>query len=980
MRFLLIAAVALATVLPQGAARKPASAYVAAAKPWEHESSDLKPDPRLHFGGWKNGMRYVWADSAEPRQALALRLFVDCGSLYERADELGVAHFLEHMAFNGSRNFKAGTLIQEFQKQGIRFGSHINAHTGFDETVYKLDLPGADPARLKTALTWFRDVIDGLKLDPREIAAEKGVVDAEDTARGGRGMDRFTQRLAALLSGSRYPRRLPIGEQPVRAKFDQKLVKSFWDRWYRPERCTFVLVGDLNGMDPMPLLDAAFADAKGRGEAEEPPSDGRESLAFTATRYTEPGGSGVVLHAGSVRAGTALPDDRRHRAAQMELSLACDVLEERLNTMVPRPFVVADVRSGDRSHFGDSLLLEGVLHGISVRLQTDLGHWTQALQFAERELRRLLERGATDEEWQAARERMIDRCTPSEPARPRATDALVEQLLAAAKKREVPMERGAELELWRTLAAEADRARGLAAFAEEWRRGKLHLVGLGELDLGDSAQELFDDAWKEAQRTNLDVKPIVRDDLSPLAPPRETRKPRAADQPGATAPAEAPFIYAVADPATPPTPAARTALPRLRAERIDLGNGITATVKQIDGSGGRFEVAARLGHGLLGLDAARCDAAKLAAKVVIEAGVARLKRADLDAALAAAGGLLRCELGGTATLLSGHSAGRGGERGLRRVLETVAAFLTDRVDPKPAFEQLKKNLGAHVVTTDRPTAGSARLAFDRAVANGDERRLPPTPAAATVTADEVAAFLDAEFAGPVELIVVGELPLETMTKQVLAVLAPLPARGPGVPLPESRRAAPPFKSGVDEVRGAIDLEPKITRLQVAWPAADARTAAHERLLELAGDVVQDRIRAEVREKLGTTYSPRAFAWGDPALAGVGRFVVDLEVETGKFAVTKEATLKTADELARSGASKVELDRVRTARASNAVERARDLDFWVTELHRARYEPALLEELAELPKWYDGVTLADVNALLKKSLPRANASVLEIRGR
>ena len=196
--------------------------------------------------------------------------------------------------------------------------------------------------------------------------------------------------------------------------------------------------------------------------------------------------------------------------------------------------------------------------------------------------------------------------------------------------------------------------------------------------------------------------------------------------------------------------------------------------------------------------------------------------------------------------------GRGGERGLRRVLETLAAFLADRADPKPAFEKLKKDLGAHVVTTDRPTYGNARIAFDRAIANGDERRLPPTPAAAAITPDEVAAFLAAEFAGPIELVVVGELPLETMTKQVLAVLTALPARGQVAAPPDARRAAPPFKSGVDELRGAIDIDSKVTHLHLAWPAQDARTAARERLLELAGDVVQDHIRAEVRETLGTT--------------------------------------------------------------------------------------------------------------------------------
>src|SRR5262245_32747449 len=133
------------------------------ARPWEHESSDVPVDPRIHFGAFDSGMRYAWTDQSKSEDhRVCLRLHVDVGSLVETDAEQGMAHFIEHMAFNGTKNFKAGTLVETFSKEGIQFGHDVNAHTSTEETVFELDLPDASPERLKTAFTWFGDVADGL--------------------------------------------------------------------------------------------------------------------------------------------------------------------------------------------------------------------------------------------------------------------------------------------------------------------------------------------------------------------------------------------------------------------------------------------------------------------------------------------------------------------------------------------------------------------------------------------------------------------------------------------------------------------------------------------------------------------------------------------------------------------------------------------------------------------------------------------------
>ena len=243
------------------AAVKPGT-LVVAPRPWEHATSDVPVDPRVHFGALDNGLRWAWARNGEPQKRCYLRLHVDVGSLAEEQAELGMAHFLEHMAFNGSEHFPAGTLIEWFQKHGMAFGADTNAHTSFSETVYKLDLPNADEATLREGLLVLRDFADGLQLTQEEIDREKGVIDGEERERDSAGWRVFKRQLEQLFAGTRVAERLPVGKPEVRAGFTSASVGSFYRTWYRPDAMTLVAVGDLGTLDPAPLFAEFFADMR----------------------------------------------------------------------------------------------------------------------------------------------------------------------------------------------------------------------------------------------------------------------------------------------------------------------------------------------------------------------------------------------------------------------------------------------------------------------------------------------------------------------------------------------------------------------------------------------------------------------------------------------------------------------------------------------------------------------------------------------
>ena len=143
-------------------------------KKWAHETSDLKPDPSITFGNLSNGIRYAIMPNAEPPKRISMRLYVDAGSLMENEEQQGLSHFIEHMAFNGTKNFPAGEMVEYFQRLGMSFGGDTNAHTSFKETVYKLELPKPELDMVDQGMLLFRDYADGMLMSQEEIEKERG--------------------------------------------------------------------------------------------------------------------------------------------------------------------------------------------------------------------------------------------------------------------------------------------------------------------------------------------------------------------------------------------------------------------------------------------------------------------------------------------------------------------------------------------------------------------------------------------------------------------------------------------------------------------------------------------------------------------------------------------------------------------------------------------------------------------------------------
>jgi zinc protease len=192
-----------------------------------------------------NGLRYFIRQNSRPAERVSMRLAVKAGSRMEENDQLGLAHLIEHMAFNGSAHFKPGEVFSYFESVGARLGPHVNAYTSFDETVYMLDLPSDKPEILDKAMLALADYAGGLTLSPEEIAKEKPIVIEEWRLGLGAGSRVRDRQLPLLFYKSRYAERLPIGKPDVIRNAPPARLRAFYDAWYRPERMALIVVGDI---------------------------------------------------------------------------------------------------------------------------------------------------------------------------------------------------------------------------------------------------------------------------------------------------------------------------------------------------------------------------------------------------------------------------------------------------------------------------------------------------------------------------------------------------------------------------------------------------------------------------------------------------------------------------------------------------------------------------------------------------------------
>jgi zinc protease len=340
----------------------PAALAQAAAQPLPEiaPAAVIPIDPAVKTGTLPNGLRYYVRRNSRPEKRVLLQLAVKAGSVDETGTQQGLAHFLEHMGFNGSRRFKPGELIATFESTGARLGPHLNAQTGFDDTIYMFQLPTDKPGIVDKGMQALADFAGGMTLDPTEIDKERGVVIEEWRSGLGAGSRLRDQQIPVLFHNSKYAERLPIGKPEVLKSFPPAELRAFYTKWYRPDRMAVVAVGDMDPAEMEALIAKEFGPlSKPQAPAPErnyPVPLASEVLVKMATDPEATQSSVSILRRRPSQPHDRVADYRR----SLVHSLAYEMLNERFDEISRKPdspFLGAGAYGGSLSPTVDTFTL-----------------------------------------------------------------------------------------------------------------------------------------------------------------------------------------------------------------------------------------------------------------------------------------------------------------------------------------------------------------------------------------------------------------------------------------------------------------------------------------------------------------------------------------------------------------------------------------------------------------------------------------------
>ncbi len=865
----LIAAFAWALAGAAGHAQTP----TVADSPTDLTKITVPEDPAIRRGVLANGLRYLVMHADKPKGGLAIRLAIEAGSFEEAEGERGVAHFVEHMAFRSTRDFPNDSVDGAFAGHGIKFGRDLNAETGLFSTQFQLDLPDASDAALGLELKWLRDVADGVVFEPTALDKERGVVLAEMEASNSPEAAAETAVRCFQAPALRSVFRDPIGDEGVLKTATPDLLRSFYQRWYRPDNAIVAMVGDL----PLDVLEAkvkgAFATWRADGEATAhapripPPADrGLDTVSFSRP---------VALDDLRVcYLGPAAPKRSADVAAVRTEALgqiwreALNARLGRLRTDAANDLIGAQVEVEDNG---------GDLRATCLNVLPSAGQWAPALNAAELALRRFRDVGPTDLEVDAATDAVRSHLRGDITEAPnRTAGELADTLVEAVLHGHEVVEPRQALKAFDLAVEDLSVADVRAAFARDWR-------GAGPLISAVAASPPTADALRAAWTA-------VEQGAAPAAL-AETKA------------VEWDYTFGKAGDIV-----SREAVAMGDFGRIRFRNGVRLNFKQTGFEKNSVALVIRFGAGRREIASHDILTATLGATVFILGGVGKYGFEDLQRMFPLDPRKLRIEITDDAFLITEDVS----TPNLVGQLKLLTAYMSDP-GFRPAMDPI---LRAAVDATYRLAQTSPQLkagtALDEAAIPGSPLTLPPKSALDGLDAARVARVLRASVVSdPIDVTLVGDIDEKTAIEMVASTFGALPTRAS----PVQARADVVFlrfpKGAPQAVRTAHDGGADKALAQAVWPLYVAtRTRRREECaIDVMAAIFNDELRRRVRVELGKSYAPSVRAH-TPDDADQGQLIASVESHPADVTLMLSEIRATADRLRGGGITQEQVDAAR----------------------------------------------------------------------
>lgn len=821
---------------------------------WAIETSDILPDPAFRFGRLENGMRFVIRHNATPKGTALVRMEVAAGSLDEADSERGFAHFVEHMAFNGSTRVPEGEMIRLLERKGLAFGADTNAQTTFNRTTYLLDLPRNDPELLDTALMLMRETASELSFAQSAVDRERGVIQAERRDRNTYLLRNLQAQINFVHPGSRFAARFPIGTEETIEGATGESLRTFWSREYVPSQTTVIVVGDFETDAAEAAIRKHFADWK-PASANPLPSSGPilpQDKGRTAI-YLDPALSERVF---ATRNGQWLhePDSVATREENILRQIGYDVINrrfQRLSRSDDPPFRDAGFGTGEVFRDGRSTNLV---------IDTVDGKWRRGLIAAVAEYRKAITFGFAPSE---IAEQVANLRTAvqnlSASADTRSHSDLLESVFGLLRDDRIPTTPQSGLARLESLIPRITPDSVLAALTREAVPLADPLLRFHGRKAPEGGERAIRAAWDKAMRQTL-----KRD----------------------TTDAKADFAYDDFGPA---------GVVAFDSREVDLG------IRQV-----------RFANGvMLNLRRTDIEKDKVYVQVSIDGGdFLNTKQSPLAAAMAGSlgqGGLGKHSLDQLETILAGRTVGMNltstaetfvaqsqtTPRDLELQLQLLTALITDpgyRKEGEVRYRQSINNFFAQLRATPQATLQNS---LGGILSDNDPRfTLQPIEAYRKLSFIGLKqAIADRLAHGAIEIGLVGDFDEDQAIALVGKTLGALPNRELAFGTWESQRQRP----------FTMDRSPRVIHhagvsdqalLRYSWPTRDDADQAEALALKLLERVVRIELTETLREKLGKAYSPSASSFLSRTWRGYGTFSLTASIDVREVSATRAAIAET----------------------------------------------------------------------------------------
>lgn len=932
---LLLAATALPAIA-QVAAPAPAQVTVAVDKtPWLYKGSDVPHDPEWRFGILPNGLRYAVRRNGVPPGQVAIRLRMDVGSLMERESEMGFAHLLEHLSFRGSAKVPDGESKRVWQRLGVTFGSDSNASTTPVSTTYKLDLPDANETSLDQSMMILADMMAAPNITPAMLNLERPVVLAEQREYL-RPQQRFQDAQRELFyAGQLLADRPVIGTVATLNGATADTVRAFHQRWYRPERATLVVVGDLDPEMFERQIAKHFAGWKGVGPNPVTPDFGKpDPTKPTSAALVEPTLPPLVTLS-VLRPWTVFQDTVKFNQERMVDFIALRIINRRLETRARRgaSFAAASASLSDDVRSANVTSIEVLPLGED---------WESAVK----EVRAVIADALATPATQAEIDRELAEVTSD------MRNAIATAPVTAGSRRADNLVEAVDINEVTTSEQESFNILQGAVDARMFTPDRV-LASTQRVLQGVTTRAIINTRSPDATVQDK-LAAVLKADVSGLAGTRSTaREVTFADLPSLGAPGKiVGRSIAVADP---------------KIEEVRFANGVNLLVFQNPGEVGRAYVNVRFGRGMQAIPNGRANPAWAADLALLASGISApggvLGQEELDKLTGDRQISLSFGVGDDAFALAGQTR----KEDLEDQLKLMAAKLQSPAwDPNPVARARAVAISGYAASSSSPDAVIGRD-LERLLHAGDARwGRPDLKGIEKLNAKDFRAFWAPLLAsGPIEVQIFGDIDVEKAIEAARLTFGAMKPRKPAPVLAPTTRfpahAATPVKlthSGQPDQAAAV----------IAWQAGGGSdNIAEGRKLEILAAVMRDRLLDRIRSTEGASYSPTVISQSPVGQPGGGRVMAITLIPPEKT----ELFFRVAREIAADLIAKpLDLDELRRALVPTAqmmVRRSTGNPFWMQQTEGGTADPKRYAAINTLARDYGATTPEEIQALAAKYL-------------